>query len=59
MTETQVEVINVGAAAPKLVAGGEGADRCCCHGAGRGRFGGCPRGWDPYQPIISLAPAAV
>ena len=18
-------------------------------GAGRGRFGGCPRGWDPYQ----------
>ena len=36
MTKQQVEVI--GAAAPAMVAGGEGADRCCGAGARRGRF---------------------
>jgi Transposase len=34
MTKTQVDSDHIGAETPKLVAGGEGADRCGGHGAG-------------------------
>ena len=59
MTKTQVEVITSVAAAPTVVAGGEGADRRGGDGAWRSCIGGCARGWDPCEPTVSLAAGAL
>ena len=58
MTKTQVEVIT-SVQRRRSWSRSEKERIVTAARARRGRFGGGPGGWDPCQPVISLAPATL